>query len=101
MKAQDGGEIANATLVRDYVCGRCHSNLVVRWRENEGSYVECRDCGRRVDFVKKTTIHYYNVTRQPGRYQMQRNPVFARFMPDDMRRDNPRSGNAMEDLFES
>ena len=92
-------EIADSTLCRDYVCGKCFSNLVMRWSEGEGSYVECIACGRRVDFVKKLTIEYYDKVRSVGAYELRHNPAFAKFLPENMRPDVPDTETCLVELF--
>lgn len=92
-------EIADSTLIRDYVCGKCFSPLTIRWREGEGSSVECLACGRRGDFVRKATIEHYEDVRAPGRYALVHNPIFSRFLPDDMRPDVPDAKISLEELF--
>ena len=94
-------EIADSTLCRDYLCGKCLSILVMRWSEEEGSYVECITCGRRVDFVKKATIEHYDKVRSVGAYELKHNPVFARHLSAHMRPDVPDTETCLEELFEA
>jgi len=94
-------EIADSTLCRDYLCGKCLSNLTMRWSEAEGSYVECIACGRRADFVKKATVEHYDKVRSVGAYELKHNPVFTRFLPEDMRPDVPDAKICLDELFEA
>jgi len=92
-------EIADSTLCRDYLCGKCLSILTVRWSDDGGSYVACITCGRRVDFVKKATVEHYDKVRSVGAYELKHNPKFTQFLPENMRPDVPDAKTCLEELF--